>query len=248
MIKYEVKNSTAVITLNRPEKRNALNSDLVNAIKDKIVAAESDESVKSIIITGEGKSFCAGADLEYLNTIKDYSAIENEEDSESLAEMFLKIYNCSKPTIAAVNGAAIAGGCGLASVCDFIIAHPNESKFGYSEVKIGFIPAIVSVFLMRKVGEGRAKQLLISGEIINGKVAYEIGLANYLSENVFKSSLELAEKLNANSLQSMMMTKKMIHTISTMNVESAVNYCLRINVLGRSTKEFEEGIKKFLNK
>jgi methylglutaconyl-CoA hydratase len=162
--------------------------------------------------------------------------------------MFLKIYNCSKPTIAAVNGAAIAGGCGLASVCDFIIAHPDESKFGYSEVKIGFIPAIVSVFLMRKVGEGRAKQLLISGEIINGKVAYEIGLANYLSENVFKSSLELAEKLNANSLQSMMMTKKMIHTISTMNVESAVNYCLRINVLGRSTKEFEEGIKKFLNK
>lgn len=248
MIKYEVKNSTAVITLNRPEKRNALNSDLVNAIKDKIVAAESDESVKSIIITGEGKSFCAGADLEYLNTIKDYSAIENEEDSESLAEMFLKIYNCSKPTIAAVNGAAIAGGCGLASVCDFIIAHPDESKFGYSEVKIGFIPAIVSVFLMRKVGEGRAKQLLISGEIINGKVAYEIGLANYLSENVFKSSLELAEKLNANSLQSMMMTKKMIHTISTMNVESAVNYCLRINVLSRSTKEFEEGIKKFLNK
>jgi len=248
MIKYEVKNSTAVITLNRPEKRNALNSDLVNAIKDKIVAAESDESVKSIIITGEGKSFCAGADLEYLNTIKDYSAIENEKDSESLAEMFLKIYNCSKPTIAAVNGAAIAGGCGLASVCDFIIAHPDESKFGYSEVKIGFIPAIVSVFLMRKVGEGRAKQLLISGEIINGKVAYEIGLANYLSENVFKSSLELAEKLNANSLQSMMMTKKMIHTISTMNVESAVNYCLRINVLGRSTKEFEEGIKKFLNK
>jgi len=248
MIKYEVKNSTAVITLNRPEKRNALNSDLVNAIKDKIVAAESDESVKSIIITGEGKSFCAGADLEYLNTIKDYSAIENEKDSESLAEMFLKIYNCSKPTIAAVNGAAIAGGCGLASVCDFIIAHPDESKFGYSEVKIGFIPAIVSVFLMRKVGEGRAKQLLISGEIINGKVAYEIGLANYLSENVIKSSLELAEKLNANSLQSMMMTKKMIHTISTMNVESAVNYCLRINVLGRSTKEFEEGIKKFLNK
>jgi len=248
MIKYEVKNSTAVITLNRPEKRNALNSDLVNAIKDKIVAAESDESVKSIIITGEGKSFCAGADLEYLNTIKDYSAIENEKDSESLAEMFLKIYNCSKPTIAAVNGAAIAGGCGLASVCDFIIAHPDESKFGYSEVKIGFIPAIVSVFLMRKVGEGRAKQLLISGEIINGKVAYEIGLANYLSENVFKSSLELAEKLNANSLQSMMMTKKMIHTISTMNVESAVNYCLRINVLSRSTKEFEEGIKKFLNK
>lgn len=248
MIKYEVKNCTAIITLNRPEKRNALNSELVNALKDKIVAAESDESVKSIIITGEGKSFCAGADLEYLNTIKDYSAIENEKDSESLAEMFLKIYNCSKPTIAAVNGAAIAGGCGLASVCDFIIAHPEESKFGYSEVKIGFIPAIVSVFLIKKIGEGRAKQFLLSGEIINGKLAYEIGLVNYLSENVFESALELAEKLNANSPESMKMTKKMVHTISTMNVESAVNYCLRMNVLSRSTKDFEEGIKKFLNK
>ena len=248
MIKYEVKNYTAVITLDRPEKRNALNSELVNAIKDKIVTAESDESVKSIIITGEGKSFCAGADLEYLNTIKDYSAIENEKDSESLAEMFLKIYNCSKPTIAAVNGAAIAGGCGLASVCDFIIAHPEESKFGYSEVKIGFIPAIVSVFLIRKIGEGRAKQLLLSGEIFKGKMAYEFGLVNYLSENVLESALELSEKLNSNSLDSMKMTKKMIHTISKMNVEDAVNYCLRMNVLSRSTKDFEEGIKKFLNK
>lgn len=248
MIKYEVKNSIAIITLNRPEKRNALNAVLVNALKDKIITAELDESVKSIIISGEGKSFCSGADLDYLNTIKDYSAIENEKDSESLAEMFLKIYNCSKPTIAAVNGAAIAGGCGLASVCDFIVAHPEESKFGYSEVKIGFIPAIVSVFLIRKVGEGRAKQLLLSGEIINGKMAYEIGLVNYLSENVFESALELSEKLNSNSLESIKMTKKMIHTISTMNIESAVNYCLRMNVLSRSTKDFEEGIKKFLNK
>lgn len=248
MIKYRVKNSTAIITLNRPEKRNALNSELVNALKDKIISAEADESVKSIIITGEGKSFCAGADLEYLNTIKDYLPVENEKDSESLAEMFLKIYKCSKPTIAAVNGAAIAGGCGLASVCDFIVAHPEESKFGYSEVKIGFIPAIVSVFLVKKIGEGRAKQLMLSSEIINGKMAYEIGLVNNLSENVFESAIELSEKLNSNSLESMKMTKNMIQTISTMNVESAVNYCLRMNVLSRSTKDFEEGIKKFLNK
>lgn len=248
MIKYEVKNSTAVITLNRPEKRNALNPELVSGIKEKIEIARSDVEVKSIIITGEGKSFCAGADLEYLNRIKDYSSIENEKDSESLAEMFLSIYNCPKPTIAAVNGAAIAGGCGLASVCDFIIAHPGESMFGYSEVKIGFIPAIVSIFLIKKIGEGRAKQLLLSGEIINGSVAYEFGLVNYLAENVVESAIELSEKLNSNSIESMMMTKRMINTISNMDVKSAVDYCLRLNVISRSTKDFEEGIKKFLNK
>lgn len=248
MIKYEVKNSTAVITLNRPEKRNALNPELVSGIKEKIQVAQSDVDVKFIIITGEGKSFCAGADLEYLNKIKDYSSIENEKDSESLAEMFLSIYNCSKPTIAAVNGAAIAGGCGLASVCDFIIAHPEVSKFGYSEVKIGFIPAIVSIFLIKRIGEGRAKQLFLSGEIINGSAAYEIGLVNYLAENVVKSAIEVSEKLNTNSIESMMMTKRMINTISNMDIKSAVDYCLRLNVLSRSTKDFEEGLKKFLNK
>ncbi|WP_337871970.1 enoyl-CoA hydratase/isomerase family protein [Ignavibacterium sp.] len=248
MISYQVKNSTALITLNRSEKRNALNPELVKAIKEKIEIAQADVEVKSIIITGAGKSFCAGADLGYLNTIKDYSAIENENDSESLADMFLSIYNCSKPTIAAVNGAAIAGGCGLASVCDFIVAHPEESKFGYSEVKIGFIPAIVSIFLIKKIGEGRAKQLLLSGEIINGTAAYKIGLVNYVAENVVESAFELSEKLNTNSIESMVMTKRMINTISNMDVKSAVDYCLRLNVLSRSTKDFEEGIKKFLNK
>lgn len=248
MIKYEIKNNTAVITLNRPDKRNALNSELVTSIKEKFSEAESDNSIKSIILTGEGKAFCAGADLEYLSQIKNNSAVENEKDSKSLAEMFLKIYNCKKPTIAAVNGAAIAGGCGLASVCDFIVASPSKSKFGYSEVKIGFVPAIVSIFLLKKVGEGKAIQLMLNGEIIDGTVAYQIGLVNYLSENVLKEAFNLSEKLNANSLESMMMTKHMIHTISSMNVEDAVKYCLRLNVLSRSTKDFEEGINKFLNK
>lgn len=248
MIKYEIRNQTAIITLNRPDKRNALNSELVNLIKDKITQAESGEEIKSIIITGEGKAFCAGADLKYLSQIKNNSAVENEKDSQSLAEMYLKIYNSKKPTIAAVNGAAIAGGCGLATVCDFIVANPSQSKFGYSEVKIGFVPAIVSIFLMKKLGEGKAKQLLLSGEIIDGTTAYQIGLVKYLSENVLEKALNLAEQLNANSLESMMMAKQMIHTISSMNVEDAVKYCLRLNVLSRSTKDFEEGINKFLNK
>lgn len=248
MIRYEVRNQTAIITLDRPEKRNALNPELVRLIKEKFSVAESDHTVKSIILTGEGKAFCAGADLEYLNQIKDNSVLENERDSQSLADMYLRIYKCSKPTIAAVNGAAIAGGCGLATVCDFIVANPLESKFGYSEVKIGFVPAIVSIFLIKKIGEGKARQLMLTGDIIDGKSAYEIGLVNYLSENVFNESLKLAEKLNSNSSESLNITKRMIHSISSMNVDEAVNYCLRINVLSRSTKDFEEGINKFLNK
>ena len=178
MIKYEIKNDIGILTLNRPEKRNALHPELVKQMKSKLKEVEKDESVKILIITGEGKAFCAGADLEYLNQLRTFSSLENEKDSRELAELFLMIYNFSKIVIAAVNGAAIAGGCGLASVCDIIVADEANAKFGYSEVKIGFIPALVSSFLIRKVGEGMAKQLLLSGEIIEAKRAYEIGFAN----------------------------------------------------------------------
>jgi methylglutaconyl-CoA hydratase len=248
MIKSEILNNTAIITLNRPEKRNALHPFLVEQLKNKLVEFGKDDSVNSLIITGEGNTFCAGADLEYLQKISNNSTIENYEDSKSLAEMFLMIYDFPKPTIAAVNGATIAGGCGLASVCDFIVAHPEKSKFGYSEVKIGFIPAIVSIFLIKKVGEGLAKQLLLEGEIISGKRAYEIGLVNYINENVLDESINLAERLNNNSVESLRMTKQMINSISNLSVKEAVNQCIDLNVISRSTDEFKNGIKTFLNK
>ena len=248
MIKSEIKNNTAIITLNRSEKRNALHPDLVKDLKIKLKEFESDEDVKSIIITGEGNTFCAGADLEYLQKISGNSAIENYEDSKSLAEMFLMIYEFPKPTIAAINGAAIAGGCGLASACDFIIAHPEKSKFGYPEVKIGFIPAIVSIFLIKKVGEGLAKQLMLEGELISGKRAYEMGFVNYLAENAFEESLILAERLNKNSIESMRLTKQMINNISNLSVKQAVNHCINLNAISRSSEDFIKGIESFLNK
>jgi methylglutaconyl-CoA hydratase len=248
MIKSEIKNNTAIITLNRPEKRNALHPFLVEQLKNKLAEFEKDDSVKSLIITGEGNTFCAGADLEYLQQISNNSTLENYEDSKSLAELFLMIYEFSKPTIAAVNGAAIAGGCGLASVCDFIVTHPEKSKFGYSEVKIGFIPAIVSIFLIKKVGDGIARQLLLEGENISGKRAYETGFANYISENVLAESLNLAEKLNRNSVESLRLTKQMINDLSNLTVREAVNHCIGLNTISRSTKDFKNGIKSFLNK
>ena len=248
MIKSEVNNNTAIITLNRSEKRNALHPFMVEQLKSKLIEYEKDNSVKSLIITGEGNTFCAGADLEYLKQISNNSTIDNYEDSKSIAELFLMIYEFPKPTIAAVNGAAIAGGCGLASVCDFIFAHPERSKFGYSEVKIGFIPAIVSIFLIKKVGEGLAKQLLLEGEIMSGKRAYEISFVNYLAEDVLNESINLAERLNKNSIESMRMTKQMINNVSILSVKEAVNHCINLNVISRSTEEFKNGIDSFFNK
>ncbi len=248
MIKYELRNNTGIIYLNRPEKRNALNPELVESLKNQLKECEKDESVKSVIITGEGKSFCAGADLEYLNTLSGFSSVENFNDSKSLAELFLRIYEFPKPTFAAVNGAAIAGGCGLASVCDFIIAHPEQSKFGYSEVKIGFIPAVVSIFLIRRVGEGLARHLLLEGEVISGTRAYEIGFINYLSEDVLYFTYKLSEKINNNSRESIRMTKKMINDISNLSVTDAVNYCLNLNTISRSSNDFKKGIDSFLKK
>jgi methylglutaconyl-CoA hydratase len=248
MIKFEIKDQIGILTLNRPEKRNALHPELVQQMKSKLIEVQKSQLVKVLIITGEGKAFCAGADLEYLKKLKSYSSVENEKDSRGLAELFLMLYNFPKPVIAAVNGAALAGGCGLASVCDFIVADKINATFGYPEVKIGFIAAVVSTFLIRRVGEGLAKHLLLSGEMIEADRAYEIGFVNYLNSNALELSLELASKLKNNSITSMEMTKKMIRTISGLTVEEAVEFCIGLNAISRTTEDFKNGLDNFLNK
>ena len=248
MIKVIKENGIATLTLNRPEKRNALHPTMVAQIKSTIEEISDDKETKALIITGEGSAFCAGADLDYLVSSQKYSSIENENDSETLAEMFLSIYKLSIPTIAAVNGPAIAGGCGLASVCDFIVADTNKAKFGYTEVKIGFIPAIVSIFLIRKIGERNAKKLVLTGDTVDSKQALSLGLADYIAENVMKESIALVNKLLSNSLTSYSLTKQMIQNISAMSIDDAVNYCVRLNTISRSSEDFKERIKKFLNK
>lgn len=248
MIKFEKENGIAVIKLNRPEKRNALHPVLINEFKDKLDELENDKKVRILIITGEGSSFCSGADLDYLNQLRKFTAIDNEKDLRSIAGLFLQLYHFPKPTIAAVNGPAIAGGCGLATVCDFIIADELNAKFGYTEVKIGFIPAVVSIFLIKRIGEGNARQLLLSGELIDSWKAYEMGLANYLSKRVLEEAFNLANRLLENSDTSMELTKKMINTVSMLNVDEAVNYCIELNIISRSSEDFLKGLMQFLNK
>ncbi len=248
MIKYEESDNVGIIILNRPEKRNALNPELVSAFKSKLEELKTKTNLRSLIITGEGKSFCAGADLEYLNNLRNFSSVENEKDSESLAELFLQLYNFPKPTIAAVNGAAIGGGCGLASACDFIVADNSHSKFAYTEVKIGFVPAIVSIFLIKKIGEGAAKKMLLTGDIFDGQNALKIGFVDYLSDDPVTEAKKLAEKLSKNSDYSMTLTKQIVHSISNLNIREAVDYCIRLNIISRTSEDFKNGLNNFLNK
>ena len=155
-ILYDIANRVATITLNRPEKRNALNAELVRELSEALSRAESDESVRAIILKATGNTFCSGADLEQLKAMQTNSFEENVADSNRLKELFKKIYTLKKIVIAQVEGFALAGGCGLATVCDFTFCTP-ESKFGYTEARIGFVPAIVMVFLIRKLGEKKAE-------------------------------------------------------------------------------------------
>src|SRR6202047_1975792 len=170
----EFSGEIAKITLNRPDKRNAINTQMIAELQSALDAIEKSHS-RVVIVTGAGKAFCAGMDLEMLAAIAKQSPSENQEDSRRMAKMFRRIWSFSKPLIAAVNGAALAGGCGIATLCDFTLAVP-EAKFGYTEVKIGFLPAIVSVFLTRQIGDKQARNLLLTGRLVEAAEALSLGL------------------------------------------------------------------------
>lgn len=248
LIISELVKSSMVLTLNRPDKRNALSPEMVSELTEAVIKANSDPEVKSIILTGSGKAFCAGADLDYLNTLRKYKAAENERDSIALANLFLTIYKSSKPTISAINGPAIAGGCGLAIVCDFAIAHTQLATFGFTEVRIGFLPAIVSWFLIKRTGEYHARKLLITAEIIHAANAHAIHLVDELSETPLRRAVELGVLLSGNSTESIKNTKDIIRSCASLPAENAVNYLAKMNAVARFTNDFKAGLEKFLNK
>ncbi len=249
-VQYHNQERVAYVTLNRPDKRNALNEQVVQELKDAFSKAEKDENAKVIVLRAEGKVFCAGADLEYLQTLQKNTYEQNLADSMHLKELFEMIYTHPKVVIAQIHGHAIAGGAGLATVCDFSFAVP-DAQFGYTEVKIGFVPAIVSVFLMRKIGEGRAKELLLSGDLISAQKAFEYGLINEVvpTENLENRVREFALHLcKSNSAISMQITKSMVAQLSTMAVAEALNFAAQQNALARQTADCKKGIQAFLEK
>jgi len=238
----------ATITLNRPDKRNAISYELI----DDLLAAlneVAESSARVLILTGAGKAFCSGMDLESLKALVGRSPEQNVKDSEVMAQLFRSLYDFPKPTIAAVNGAAVAGGCGLATLCDFTLAVP-EAKFGYTEVRIGFVPAIVSIFLLRQVGEKHARDLLLTGRIIGAEDAYRIGLVNEIvpAEKLRERARELAIQLMENSPASLASTKRLLSEHAQPALDAQVRSAVSENAAIRATADFREGISSFLEK
>lgn len=246
----EVADRIGYITLNRPDKRNALNFVVIKELKDAFARMEQSQEVKVIILKGNGKAFCAGADLDYMAKLQAYSYNENLMDSAHLMELFKQIYRLSKVVIAQIEGHALAGGCGLATLADFSFSVP-EAKFGYTEVKIGFLPAIVMVFLLRKIGEGKAKELLLTGDLISAHKAHSIGLINDVlpADSIASEVRNFALRLcNENSYTSMEVTKKMIADVQNMTLDEGLQFAARMNAHSRGTDECKTGISNFLNK
>jgi methylglutaconyl-CoA hydratase len=246
---YKVENGIAEIVLNRPEKMNSLDEDLISELTGLMKDFSQNEEVMVIVISGEGGNFCSGLFLDYLQKISEYDILENKEDSGRFKEMLLSIYTCSKPVIAKVSGYALAGGCGIATACDFIIAD-ETAKFGYTEVKIGFIPAIVMLFLLKRVSETHAKELLLTARMITSEEAWRIGLINNVvsSEMLSDKVHELCEALMKNSASSIKLTKEMFTNISGMDFDKALEYACDLNAITRMTPDCKEGIAKFLRK
>ena len=250
LIRIEKQDRVAFITLCRPEKKNALNDSLVAELTGAFSSLESDDEVKVMVLKAEGDVFSAGADLEYLQKLQTFSFEENLADSNLLKELFLKIYCNKKMVIAQVEGHAIAGGCGLATVCDFCFAVP-EAKFGYTEVKIGFIPALVSVFLLRKIRGADARELLLTGNLINAPRAEEIGLiTSVLEKNKIAVWVKqfATDLCNETSSQSIAATKELLSKTSSLELNDALNLAARMNAQARMSDDCKKGIDSFLKK
>jgi methylglutaconyl-CoA hydratase len=246
----KVQNRIAYISINRPEKRNALNDEVVRDLLELFTEAEFNENVKVIVLKGEGEAFCAGADLAYLKQLQQNTFEENLEDSLLLKSLFEKIYTLKKVVIAQIEGHAIAGGAGLATVCDFVFSVP-DAKLGFTEVKIGFVPAIISMFIVRKIGETKSKELLLTGELITANKAKAIGLINYISEldQIEEDVISFANNLIKNcSSDSLSLSKQLLADISSKPYEDALNYAASLNAKARTTNDCKKGITAFLNK
>ncbi|MGA2669609.1 MAG: enoyl-CoA hydratase-related protein [Ignavibacteria bacterium] len=248
-ILYKETGSIADVILNRPEKRNALNDVMMKEIIAVFSEISTNKSMRVVVLSGAGSNFCSGMDLDYLQKISKYDLEQNKADSQNFKNMLLAIYGCSKPVIAKVSGYALAGGCGIATCCDMIIAD-ETAKFGYPEVKIGFIPAIVMPFLLKRISETHAKDLMLTARVINADEALRMEMINAITT---KDALD--DKVNEfctlfknNSLYSISLTKELLRKISGVNYEYALEYASELNAETRMTEDFKQGIENFINK
>lgn len=241
--------SIRFLTLNRPEKRNALNGELITSLTNALETAKSDDGLRSIVIRGAGKDFCSGADLAELQKIAEYSFEENLEDARKLVSLFTTIRELNVPVIAAVHGRALAGGCGLATACDVVIA-ARSARFGYPEVKIGFVPAIVLAILRRNLGEKGAFELATQGFEFSAEEAYQMGLVNRVfEEEDFESAVrEYASVYKNVSKTAVQMTKELLYRIDGMDFSASMDAGAETNAKARASEDCRRGIDKFLKR
>ena len=243
-IEYNVVERVGIITLNRPEKENALNDVMIIELRDAIIGAENDPMVKVLLINGKGKHFCVGYETEYLEKVRMYNLEQNMADATSLAQLYFAIYRSTKVVIAQVQGKALAEGAGLVSVCDFAYAG-NDLEIGFTEVTEGFIPALAITFLLRKIGETRTKEMILSGKTIDAETAERYDLVNHIVDNsqlnqtVKEFTKHLCEKTSAASLQ---LLKKMVADIHDFPLENGVKFAGRMSAYARVSDASRRGI------
>jgi len=249
VVLYSVEGAVARITLNRPEKRNALNDAVIAGLKENLKAAAADKNVRVVVIAGAGKDFCSGADLSALQKIADASVAENSEDARSLLELFLMIRALQVPVVAAVTGRALAGGCGLATACDLVLASVS-ARFGYPEVKIGFVPAMVLAIVRRNVSEKRAFELLTRGAEISAEQARAFGLVNeiFADEGFDNDVARYVSEFEKLSRSAVALTKTLLYQVDGLSFGEALETGADVNVIARLTKDCQERVAGFLNK
>lgn len=245
---FQCDDQIATIALTVPEKRNAISAQMIGDLLGAFDQAEASPA-RVVILTGAGKAFCAGMDLTELQNLAKQTQQKNLEDARRMAKLLYRLYSFPKPLIAAVNGAAIAGGCGLATVADFILAVP-EAKFGYTEVRIGFTPALVSVFLRRRIGETHVRDLLLTGRVIDAAEACRLGLVTEIvpAESLMDRARGMAAQLIAASPTAIAQTKKLLISFDHAAIRTELEVAIETNADIRSTPDFREGIMSFLEK
>jgi methylglutaconyl-CoA hydratase len=238
-----------ILTLNRPAVRNALSAELRAALSDALRAAAEDQDTRAVVLTGAGDAFCAGLDLRELEGMSERSAEENRADSRDLAELLLQLATLPKPVVAAVNGPAVAGGAGLVTACDLAVMDLG-ARIGYTEARIGFVPALVSVFLVRQVGDKHARDLLLSARLITAQEAADIGLVNEVVApgQALAAALDRARGLTRNAPGSLAISKTLLATVPSLSLEDGLRYAAEVNAEAREGDELHEGVRAFLEK
>jgi len=248
---YSVEERIASVTLNRPDRRNALDDVMIRELTETFQSLNRNDGCRVVVLSGAGDSFCAGMDLNYLQRFSEKDHEENLEDARNLLKLLQLVCSLKKPVIAMVNGPALGGGCGLAVACDFVWASNENAKLGTPEVRLGFVPAVILLFLIKRMGEGKAKEFVLRGEILNAVRSKDAGLVTEVIEDskLGESTYEFAKKLaTSTSASSIALTKELFSRFNEMSIQDILEYSANLNALARKTDDFKKGINSFLKK